>query len=351
MPAANGVGLPGLSADSWIGVNEEVTYGTKVGPTSALFTSFLDETLTDERPLLEAPVISQPHHDVNLVFPGVQRTRGTVTVPYVYEGLEEWLLHALGEINGGASGASGTYTRNFDLADKGRWKKSASPGLSIHVSRGIVGSGATLPTVFSYLGCVVDTIEFECKKDDVLRMKVGVISQQVDALATSSVSVVLPTAPPAIFNEMVVTWGAARVPCSRFKVMMKRNLDGDRAFSGDSIINEPPPTRYDVVQAEVDTEWDNEVRAGSVTLRADYLARTQRELKAAFTSTGNIGATAQKYVTEISLPVAIISGNFPNVKQTGRIPITLKFNGYDSTVGTAPHELRVYQKNARNFTD
>ena len=49
---------------------------------------------------------------------------------------------------------------------------------------------------------------------------------------------------------MVVTWGAARVPCSRFKVMMKRNLDGDRAFSGDSIINEPPPTRYDVASGQ-----------------------------------------------------------------------------------------------------
>lgn len=347
MPA--GAGFVGLSADSWMAINEETTYGTRVGPTSGEYFLFLSESLKADRPLIPVPNIASAYRDANQKFAGATVVGGDVELVCTYESMENLLLHAFGEIANAASGASGSYSRDFDLSAKGRYKNANSPALSIHISRGVVGSGASNPTVFSYEGCVVDSFEFTCSRDQPLKMKATIFGED-ESIQVVSVTPSYPSSPVINFAECVVTWGGTQIPMTDFTLTVNRSVDKDRRFLGSLLTSEPPMGQYEVTFSG-NTEWDNENRVGTNTLRADHVAQTNRALLLTFTSAATITGTSIKYKWIFNMPAAYISQFSPNVSGRGRVMVPITFTPMDSTVTSAPHELRLSTVNARNFSE
>jgi hypothetical protein len=346
----SGPGFVGLSADAWSAANKETTYGTAVGPSGASeFFLFLSETLKANRPLIPVPNITAAFLDVNQKFKGATVVDGDLEFACTYETMENLLLHCFGQITGAASGTSGSFSRNFDLTSKGRWRSATSPSLTVHVSRGIVGSGNTNPTVFSYSGCIVDSFQFSCGRDQPLKLRMTLFGRN-EVIAVSSQAQVYPTSPVINFTQCTPTWGGTKIPITEFSLTVRRNIDRDRFFAGDLLTNEPPMGQYEV-ECTATTEWDNENRVGTTTMRADYIAQTARELALSFTSDNTIVGTSNFYNWNLSLPQAII-GAFPvNVAGRGRVLVPMTFKGWDSDVTAVPHEVRLFTRNARNFAD
>lgn len=345
MPA--GPGFVGLSGDTWAGVNKETAYGTQAGPSGAENFLFLSESLHSERPLVNVPNISAAFQDVTQTFLGAQVISGDLEMAVVYQGMEQFLLHALGTTTPASIG-SGAFTNTFDLTSRGRFRSATAPSLTIHVSRGVVGSGATNPTVFSYVGCVIDSVQFSCGRDLPLKMQLSVFGRD-EVVAAYSGSTSFPTAPIPNFTECQVTWGGTKIPCTDFTITCNRNIDKGRFFAGDTKSNEPPMGQYECT-ATMTTEWDNEKRVGSSTLVQDYINKTTRVLEFAFLGPG-IAGTAQRYIFRMQLNAALIASFPVSVSARGRVTVPISFKGYDSDVTTAPHELRVIEQNARNFVD
>jgi hypothetical protein len=344
-------GKVGLSANAWFGWNEEATYGTALGPNSASdFALPISESILETTERLAPPTVTQAHNDINQVYQGLTRVEGSVQMAVPYEGLETLWLHALGEINSGAAASSGTFSRFMDLSAGGRYKHATSPSLTLHASRGIVGSGSSLPLVFSYYGSVIDTLKLSAERGGALLAEFGVFGKNF-SVATSSVSPSYPTAPIANFTECAVTWGSVEIPVSRFEINIAKGIDRERYFLGQTDTCEPPMSKWQVT-GSLETEWDNEVRAGSKTLRQDYADGTDRELKFSFTSRTLIpGTTGQYYELDLVLPAALLGQVSPPITRQGRVLLTVPFTGYDDTIASAPHEFRMFQHGASNYTE
>lgn len=343
-------GKVGLSGDAFIGWDEETAYGTKVGPGAGTkFGLPSSDGLVPQVEVLDPPTIATPFSDVSLAFVGKQFVDGAVAFPLVYEGFEHLLLHAMGMVSATASPGSGTFGRNFDLTSNGRFRNTTSPSLTVHVSRGIVGSGSTQPYVFSFVGCAIDTMKVSCRKGEAAFIEFGVFGKNPSS-AVSGQAATFPTAPVANFTECVVTWGGVEIPVGSFEVNMSRGIDKDRFFLGQVSTCEPPMSKY-LITGNFETEWDNEIRAGGKTLVQDRDERNARTLKFAFTSTKLItGTTAQHWRFDVEVPNAIIT-TFDNPIVPGRILATCNFKGYDSDLSTTPHELRIFQQALANYTD
>jgi len=342
-----GAGFVGLSGDTWMGINKETSYGTKVGPTSAENFLFLSENLHAEKPVIPVPNIAAAFSDLAQVFSGATVVSGDIEVAVPYEGLENLLLHCMGT-SSAVSAGSGSFTNTMDLTSRGRFRSTTSPALTFHMSRGVVGSGATNPTVFSYEGCVIDSFTFSCGRDQPLKLKVTLFGQD-ETVAAYSGSTSFPTAPIANFTECQVTWGATAIPVTEFSVTCTRDIDKGRIFGGSTVTEEPPMAQYDVT-GTMTTEWDNEKRVGTSTLRDDYQNKTPRTFVFKFFGPG-ISGTAKNYQFFIHLAQARISSFPVSVSGRGRVTVPVAFKGWDSDVTTAPHDLRLILQNARNFVD
>lgn len=342
-----GAGFVGLSGDTWLGINKEPIYGTPVGPTAAENFLFLSESLHAERPVIPVPNISAAFSDIAQVFSGATVVSGDVEVAVPYEGLENLLLHCFGT-GGAISAGSAIYSDTMDLTSRGRFRSTTSPALTFHVSRGIVGSGATNPTVFSYEGCVIDSFTFSCGRDQPLKLKVSIFGQD-ETISAYSGSTSFPTAPIANFTECQVVWNNVKIPVTEFSVTCARNIDKNRIFAGSTTTEEPPIGQYEVT-GTLTTEWDNEKRVGTATMRDDYINKTARSLLFKFLGPG-IAGTSKQYQFFISLIQARISSFPVSVSARGRVTVPIAFKGWDSDITTVPHDLRLVIQNARNFQD
>ena len=143
------------------------------------------ETLTATTAIESPPTITSAFRDVAQVYTGRQAVNGDLTFPFIYEGFETLLLHCFGSIDAQAGGSVKTQT--FNLSPTGRFRNSNSPSLSLHVSRGVVGSsGQTDPVVFTYNGCVVDAFSFSVGSPSGPLEFTVTLFGKTDAVATSS---------------------------------------------------------------------------------------------------------------------------------------------------------------------
>lgn len=344
-------GQVGLSADSYFAWDEESSYGGKVTHTgSSGFSLFQSETVRSQLNIAEVPNISGAHKNVSDTYLATELVEGDVTLAYAYEGLEDLLLHAFGEVNNNASSTSGTFIRDFDLASKGRYRHATSPSLSTHINRGVVGSGNTNPTIFTYQGCVVDGFVFSMTRDGALNLQLTFFGQTETTAVIGSVTPSYPSAPVANSTECSVSWGGAAIPVTDFSLTVRRGIDRDRFFFGTTQTAEPPMGQYECTLS-MTTEWDDEVRAGSTTMQADYRARTNRALVLLWTSTDDISGTSQKYSCQIQMPQALITAFPPNVSQRGRVLVPMTFTAYDDGGASAPYEVRLSQRTSATYTE
>lgn len=344
-------GLVGLSADAWFAWDKESAWGVPVSPSaSSEYALFLRESLTSEIPLVDVPNISAAFKDKTQVVQGAEVVAGEVQVALTYQGMENLLLHCFGEISSAGAVISGTYQRYFDLSKKGRFRNAAAKSLTMHISRGVVGSGNSNPLVQSYSGCVIDSFTLSCRRDEPVKLSMNVIGRRETA-ALSSVTPSFPTSPLPTFPECAITWGSGSLFVEEWSITAKRNIDRDRVSAGDLYISEPPPGQWEVT-CNLLTEWSNEPLNSTATMRDDYRAGTARDLEIVVTSTSNIYLTSQKYIFGLGMAAAKIK-RFPNnVTGRGRVKVPVEITGYATNGGTsAPRELRGYSFNTRNFAD
>ncbi len=345
-------GQVGLSADSYFAWDEESSYGSKVTHSnSSGFSLFQSESLRSQLNIAEVPNISGAHKNVNDTYLATEIVEGDVTLAYSYEGLEDLLLHAFGAVNNNALDDSGTYIRDFDLTSKGRYRHATSPSLSTHVNRGIVGSGNTDPTIFTYEGCVVDGFVLSMTRDGALNLQLTFFGQTETTAIIGSITPTYPTGPVANSTECSVTWGSAAIPVTDFTLTVRRNIDRDRFFFGTTQTAEPPMGQYEVT-VSLTTEWDDENRVGSNSLQDDYRARTNRELLLLWTSTDLISGTiAQNYTCQLDMNQALITQFPPNISQRGRVLVPVTFGCYHDGSSSNQKEVRLSQRTDNTYTE
>lgn len=353
---AGPAGTVALANDAWAAWDKETTYGTEVTVGGASeFGLFISEGLADTRTPSEPPTITQAHRLVGQLYDGPIEIAGPIEFPIQYAGFENLLLHACGEINNAGAGSStGTFVRDYDLSPRGRYKVAAgSPSLSVHVSRGIAGSGQSNPSVWSFLGCVIDEFEFrQGGPFDHLAFIPTFLGQDNPTPLPESQTPSFDSSPVVNGTECTATWGGVEIFVSDFSIRVRRNHDRNRRRLGRRVIEEPPPGRY-LIEGNFTTEWDGELRAGSpaVAMLLDYRNRTPRELKFAYSSSTNIPTTSSPYLLDLVVPQCVMT-SFPNfVRSEGRVTVNVNFRGYASSATTPPKEFRVHHQSGATFAD
>lgn len=343
-------GNVGLSADSFAAWDEEPTYGAKTGPSAGTskFSLFLQEDLRGNVQILSAPTVNA-FRDINQTYVGQEVVEGSLSLAYAYEGLEHLLLHCFGDINNSASGLSGTWARDFDLNPRGRYQHANSPSLSIHINRGVVGSGVSNPTTFTYEGCVVDEFDISCERGGPVILKITFFGQ-TETIVTGSLAPTFSPAPIANSTEASCVWGAALIPVTQWRVNVKRGIDKNRFFHSTTLTAEPPMGQY-IVTASATTEWDNEARNAGATLRTDYRARSARQLQFGATSRDFITGTVQKYQFTLKMEKALIDAFPPTVPGVGRVLVPITWTAYNDTTTTPQQELRMSQVADNEYTE
>lgn len=353
---AGPAGKVALAADTWAGWDKEVTYGTEVTiGGSTQFGLFLSENVEDGRQPSEPPTITLAHRLSSQLYDGPVICGGPIDFPLTYQGFENQLLHACGKIsNAGAGSSSGTFVRDFDLSPRGRYKvETGSPSLSLHISRGVVGSGQSNPTVYTFRGTTVNDFELRLASPfSHLSFIPNFLAQDNPTPLPETQTPSFPTSPIINGTECTATWGGVEIFVSDFSVRCTRNLARDRRRVGRRVIEEPPPGRY-LVEGNFTTEWDGELRAGSPAkaMILDYRSRTVRELKFAFASSTDIPSTSSPYLFDIILPEAVLF-TFPNfIRSEGHVRMNVTFRAYASSATTDPKELRISTQTGATFAD
>lgn len=348
-------GFVGLSNDSWIAWAEEATYAQSiVPPSSPEFGLVLTENLIARRERRVPPTVTQAHRFKEQRYLARTEVLGSAQFPVVYEDFENLFLHGFGQLsNVGAGPSSGTFTRDFDLSPQGRFRNATSPSLTMYASRGIVGSGATNPSVFYYDGVVIDEFEFSCSgPSEPLLFTPTFVGQDAPTPTQPGTATSFPSSPVANGVEAAVTWGGVGFFCDAFTIRARKSLDRERRRFGTSLISEPTPAQWEV-SGTFGTEWDGELRASSVAMFIDHINGTTRELKFAFTGP-TIPSTASPYQFDLIVPSGSLDEWPVSTTQRGRQRLTVPFTGWATTTGAPPttaRELRLTSVNARNFTD
>ena len=345
-------GFVGLSNDSWIGFAEESAYGTAV-PVSD-YALALTESLTGRRIRNSPATITNAHRFKEQRFLARVEVLGSAQIPVTYAGLDTLFLHACGQIsNAGAGSSSGTFSRDYDLTESGRFRNATSPSLTLYASRGIVGSGQTNPSVFSYTGCMINEWTLSCSgPDQPLLFTPTFIGQDAPIPSILAVTPAPNDSPQVNGAEMTFSWGGVEIFADAFTITARKSADANRRRFGTPLAAEPPPGQWEVT-GSFGTEWDGEIRAGGSTMFVDYHGGVTRELKMSF-SGPNIPSTSTPYEFELTLPNASLD-DFPvATTQRGRQRLTIPTTGWATTAGAPPstaREARLSVVNDVNYTD
>jgi len=345
-----------LAADAFAAWNKETTWGTQVNLSgSSEFSLFINENIDDDFAAAEPPTITQAHRLSGQLFNGPVTVGGTIDFPLTYQGFENPLLHACGEINNaGAGSSSGTFVRDFDLAHRGRYKvATGSPSLSLHIARGVVGSSGNVSnTIYSFPGTIIDEFELRLGGPFAHLSFIPNFLCKTSAQSVSTQAPSFPTSPIVNGTECVMTWGGVEVFLQDFSVRVRRNHDRNRRRTSTRFIAEPPPGRY-LVEGTFTTEWEGALRAGSpaIAMVVDYRQRTLRDLTFAFTSSTDIPSTSSPYLFNIQMPTCLIT-RYPNfIRSEGRVLVNVPFRAYASSATTEPYELRIHSQTGATFAD
>jgi len=294
-----------LGHNAWLGVADEVTWGTHVAPTEHM--RIISHSVQNNTPFTTRPTLGNPV-GVGLVR-GIKSTGGDVALEVMYEGCESLLAYCFGIPAISAPIDTTAYSWTFT--------PKAALGVTNHVAMSMRCTYDTLASDFD--GNKVSSLTWSMAKDQNLQLTASVGGRGWVNQGTPG-SPSYPTDRPVKEGELVMTYDStAVVNVQSFSVTMNNALSFDRASLGSGYILEPQ--RNDLIS--ITGSWTGDMI--SAVPQGFQDAGTVKDLEFAFTSPLLAGAATEPFSYTITLPTVYLTGDTPTVDSAGVVQQTVNF--------------------------
>lgn len=304
----------GRGIDSYIGIGEEVAYGTRVAATAYL--EHNGESLSKRvNRVRSASIFSHQTHSNRFKRSRIS-VEGDFSFDARYEGWELILKHLFGTVatsTPDATNASTVREHTFTPASR------LPEGLTLEVYRGETDDTNS----FWYVGCKIQSCRFSLSNDGILVVSPSIIGRdETEVAKTASPS--FGTKELIVFNEATVDFGSRRLETRSFELTFTNPLDAERYFLGSRLRSEPERTGQIEVTGSLLLDFTSRHEYD------DFVNATTRRL--ILNSVGPTIAGGQTYQFTLEVPVADLEEASLNAGDAGIVPQNITFRAYhDST--------------------
>ena len=301
---------------SHLGFGEEINYGTAVA--RPYFVEINSESISKESEIIETNAITR-RGIINLrVAPGAKRISGDIEFDAQYGGWLKLAKHSFGQIDTSSPDPTNAPTarrHRFTIAD------SLPTGLTMELYRDN-SSFVTEPNkAFVYAGCKINTMEFSCGVDEILKVGVGIMGQ--DESRATKTATNFATDPLAVYHQGKLTWNTTELEVEQFSIQINNNLEA-RPKLNSRVTREPRPSDQIEVTGTFMTEFVSWAEYD------DFLNASERVMVVTFTGPLIAGSTYKQII--LTANVAIMRNNGARVvlDSPGRLKIEHEFKCYRS---------------------
>lgn len=294
-----------LGHNAWLGVADEVTWGTHIAPTEWM--RIISHGLKNNTPYTTRPTLGNPV-GVGLVR-GIKNTGGDVSLEVMYDGCESLLCYCFGIPTISAPIDTTAYSWTFT--------PKAALGVANHVALSVRANYDTIASDFD--GNKVSGLTWSMAKDQNLQLTASLGGRGWANQATP-LTPTYPTDRPVKEGELVMTFDSTTVVnVQSFSVTMNNALSFDRASLGSGYILEPQ--RNDLIS--VTGNWTGDMIGAIPQGLQD--AGTVKDLAFTFTSPLLAGAATEPFSYTITMPTVYLTGETPTVDSAGVVQQTINF--------------------------
>lgn len=313
--------MPGQGYNSWASVAPElVAYGTKSASTYHYF-SFANESIKAEREntIQKSLRMGTIGGLQRFTYQNVKKVGGDITMEMNYQGMMQFLKHALGTYTFVAdTPVAGANTHTFTLGNT-----LPNYGLTMELLRANIPSSK----VFLYLGGRINQLAINFNTGEIMTLVASMVFKDEQTDQT-------PSATPTYASDYPVLWryagslilcGETAVPFSGGSLKLNNNLTTDRYLMS-HLLPSPQFAGLRELTGEIVGEYD------SLALYTKYMAQTRGRVDLTFTSDSLITGTTYRSM-RILVENAILEAGTPNVDDPGIVPYTLPWRAiYDGTL-------------------
>lgn len=175
--------------------------------------------------------------------------------------------------------------------------------------------------IFNYHDAVVNTFHLEAEANGYLQGTAGVIAKRQVAGATKTATPVWDNTPMIVGTNIFVTYNGVTLPAKNFSLDINNNVEDDDFRLGSFYIGDLTAKRREItasfgIRAESSALW-RQATYGLDTATAPSGVPQKKELKITMSTYEMIGASAQPYSLELTIPKFVLS------------PFTLEVSGDD----------------------
>lgn len=304
-----------------VGIADESVYGTFVAPTN-----FYDVTKSDMKKV-KTTVQGGGLANGRMAQPGSRRlvtsqaASGTIDLEVPDLGFLPIMRHMFGD--SGTKVANGTaWDWTFALAD--------NHGRSFSLQQQIPDTAGVMHA-YSYLGCKVTDVEFQCSRDNLLTVTVTIDGQDVSETQTLATPSYLASVVPFSFKSMSVKMGtygteAAVSGVNKWDLKFSRSMDtGSYYANGNGLKAEPIMNGWASVTGSFDVDFVNKAQFAD-------LFRDDTPTSCVVGFTGPTIATGVQALFQITVPEIFFDGDSPTLDSPAIVTGTYNFTGqYDGT--------------------
>jgi hypothetical protein len=312
--------MAGFGFNTWIGVGEESTWGTRTAP--AKFIRILSESLKLNNPTILKPSLGVTSQ--NRAVLGKKFTDGGFEAQFGYNGFETLLKHAIGSVSSAQQGGTTAYLHTYTLTN------ALPTGLTFHVNR----DAAAVATANEYEGCQIEKITFTQEPEDILKVSIETQGEEETDIAVATPT--FPTFVAADWEDFsLVISGSTTEDITSFELSIENTLAADRFKLGQRTRTGIGRGGVRKVTGKITAEFRDQVLydlfQGKTTTTAGVNAQW----------VGPTADTGHNYTLGLNVTAALKIER--NVSEAGVIPVTIEFEGQSTDAGNT--ELTATLKN------
>jgi hypothetical protein len=316
----------GIGFRGFLGYGEESTYGTT--GTRTHYLEILNESLQASVARIETQALVRRGVHSNRVASGAKSISGNIEFEATYDGWMKLAKQAFGRIDNTSPDPTNAPTakqHKFTIAD------TLPTGLTFEIFRDTTDFVTEANKSFLYKGCKINTMEFSCGVDELLKINCGIMGQDDDR-ATKTTNA-FTSSELAVYHEGIVTWGSTELPVESFSIQLNNNLEM-RPKLGSRLTREPLPSGKVEVTGTFAIEFDTWAQYD------DFKNATYRQLDLSFT--GDVIASTTYNKIRFLCTVADLVDARVTLDQVGRLRMEIDFKAYR---GDNINELELYCTN------
>jgi hypothetical protein len=263
-----------LGRGAFVGLAEEVTWGTAVSPRTHFFrilsASLMRKVNKEGRAVLAQGVAARRFH-----FTKEDLVEGDIEIEMAYEGIGLWLKHALGST---ATTGTNPYTHTYSQA-------SALPtGLTIEQAAWVGDDASVLSEVFE--GCLINSWRARIAVGEIARLTASIIGETSSARGAASTPTYTANDVPMLHHQFgSLTFNSVTYTKVKSIEIQHDNSLGRRMLLGSTVTKRPQRSDFAKTVMRVTAEL-----ADSNLITA-YTADTQGDVAVSFTGTGGRSST------------------------------------------------------------